>query len=273
MGLFNMNLLKRVLAAAVLAPIVIGAALWSNPLAWTILILLAVFLALIEYAVMAFPPEELWDRMFLVTLGSFLTAFMMFYPGYAILLNIWIILVVCIGLIIFNPDPPTAGLRMGKHFVGIFAIAYLMAFAGLIKRMPDGGWWILFTLTIVWFGDTGAYFAGKTLGRHKLAPLVSPNKTWEGSIGGLFASMGAGALAMTYVPNLQWPVALMLGAVIGVLGQFGDLAESLIKRTYHVKDSGNLIPGHGGVLDRIDAVLFAAPMMFLYLHVAYIHMA
>jgi len=269
MSLFNSNLFKRVAAAAVLAPIVIGAALWENPFAWTALILVAVFLSLIEYAVMAFEPQELWDRMFVVMTGTLLCAFMMLLSQFLLLLGVWVILVICLGLIIFSPHPPTAGARLGKHFVGVFLIAYLLSFAGLIKQMPDGGRWVLFTLTIVWFGDTGAYFMGKTLGRHKLAPLVSPNKTWEGSFGGLLASMGAGALAMTYVPGLTWVIALSLGALVGIMGQFGDLAESLVKRTYNVKDSGNLIPGHGGMLDRIDAVLFAAPMMFIYLYVAY----
>ncbi len=267
MTLFNSNLLKRVLAAMVLAPVVIAAAWWSNPVGWLILILLAVFLSMIEYAVMAFEPHELWDRMFIIMTGTLMAAFNNLYFNYSVLLNIWIILFICLSLLVFSPNPASAGVRIGKHFVGVFAIAYLFSFAGLIKQMPNGGQWILFMLTIVWFGDTGAYFAGKTLGRHKLSPLVSPNKTWEGSIGGFLASMGAGALAMLYVPGLIWPVALVLGGVIGVMGQFGDLLESLLKRTYGVKDSGNLIPGHGGVLDRIDAILFAAPMMFLYLYV------
>jgi len=269
MSLLNSNLFKRVAAAAVLAPIVIGAALWENPVAWVALILLCVFLGMIEYAVMAFDPHEIWDRMFVVMTGSLLAAFMILLPKFMLLLGVWVILVISLGMIIFAPHPPTAGVRMGKHFVGVFLIAYLLSFAGLIKHMPDGGRWILFMLTIVWFGDTGAYFTGKTIGRHKLAPLVSPNKTWEGSVGGLVASMGAGALAMLYVPGLNWVLALALSVLVGIMGQFGDLAESLVKRTYNVKDSGNLIPGHGGVLDRIDAVLFAAPMMFIYLYVAY----
>ncbi len=269
MSLFNSNLFKRVAAAAVMAPVVILAALWENPFAWSALIIVVGFLAMMEYAVMAFEPQELWDRMFSVMTGTLLVAFMILLSKFMLLLGIWIILVICLGLIIFSPHPPTAGARLGKHFVGVFLIAYLLSFAGLIKQLPDGGRWILFTLTIVWFGDTGAYFTGKTIGRHKLAPLVSPNKTWEGSVGGLLASMGAGALAMTYVPGLNWVIALSLGVMVGIMGQFGDLAESLVKRTYNVKDSGNLIPGHGGVLDRIDAVLFAAPMMFIYLYVAY----
>lgn len=269
MSTFGMNLVKRVAAAAVLAPVVIAAALWENPFAWLALVLLAVFLSLLEYAVMAFPVEELWDRMFLVMTGTLMAAFVMLLPRFLVEMGVWAVLVTAVALIVLSPDPPTAAARLGKHFLGIFMIAYLLSFAGLVKQMPQGGRWILLMLTTVWFGDTGAYFVGKTLGRHKLAPLVSPNKTWEGAIGGLAASMGAGALATLYVSGLNLPLALVLSAFLGIMGQFGDLAESLVKRSYGVKDSGSLIPGHGGVWDRIDAIVFAAPMMFVYLHMAY----
>ncbi len=264
-----MNLVKRVAAAAVLAPVVVAAALWENPFAWLMLVLLAIFLSLLEYAVIAFDVTEMWDRMFLVMMGTLLGAFSMMLPRFLIELGIWAVMVTAVALVVLSPHPPTAAARMGKHFVGLFLIAYLLSFAGLSKQMPHGGYWILLMLTTVWFGDTGAYFIGKTLGRHKLAPLVSPNKTWEGAIGGLAASMGAGALGTLYVPDLPLQVALPLSALLGIMGQFGDLAESLVKRTYNVKDSGSIIPGHGGVWDRVDAVVFAAPMLFVYLHMAY----
>jgi len=264
-----MNLVKRVAAAAVLAPVVVAAALWENPFAWMMLVLAAIFLAMMEYAVIVFSPEESWDRMFLVMMGTLMAAFILMLPRFLIEVGIWVVMVTAAAAVLFSPHPPTAAARLGKHFTGLFLIAYLMTFAGLIKQMPHGGRFILLMLTTVWFGDTGAYFVGKTVGRHKLAPLVSPNKTWEGAIGGLLASVGAGALATLYVPDLPWQVALPLSALLGIMGQFGDLAESLVKRAYNVKDSGSIIPGHGGVWDRVDAVVFAAPILFAYLHMAY----
>lgn len=264
-----MNLLKRVTVAVVLAPIVVAAALWENPFAWMMLVLFTIFLALLEYAVIVFSVEEAWDRTFLVMMGTLMSAFILVLPRFLIEVGMWVIMVTAISAVLFSSHPPAAVVRVGKHFTGLFLIAYLMTFAGLTKQMPHGGRWLLLLLTTVWFGDTGAYFIGKTFGRHKLAPLVSPNKTWEGAIGGLFASMGAGALATLYVPDLPLMVALPLSALLGMMGQFGDLAESLVKRAYNVKDSGTLIPGHGGVWDRIDAVIFAAPILFAYLHMAY----
>ena len=125
---------------------------------------------------------------------------------------------------------------------------------------------LLMLLVIVFAGDTGAYFAGRALGRHKLYPLVSPKKTIEGSVGGLIASIGGGALgAWLLVPQIPQTDALILGAACGLTAQIGDLAESMFKRASGTKDSGALLPGHGGMLDRLDGVLFAAPVFLAWL--------
>ncbi|WP_434381614.1 phosphatidate cytidylyltransferase [Melittangium boletus] len=134
-----------------------------------------------------------------------------------------------------------------------------------VRLMPDGMAWVFAALVITWANDTAAYFAGRFLGRHKLYPAVSPNKTWEGFFGGLVGSVGG-----MFVSRLLFPVftpmdCLFLGIFGGILGPIGDLCESMLKRAYGVKDSGRAIPGHGGVLDRIDALLFNAPLVFVYL--------
>jgi phosphatidate cytidylyltransferase len=117
----------------------------------------------------------------------------------------------------------------------------------------------------IWTCDTTAFFAGKAFGRHKLFPRVSPNKSWEGAVVGFLASAAAvGAVAHYFLPFLPLVHAASIGALVGVVGQIGDLVESLFKRDAGVKDSSNLIPGHGGVFDRFDAVLFAAPVTYLY---------
>jgi phosphatidate cytidylyltransferase len=118
---------------------------------------------------------------------------------------------------------------------------------------------------MVMMTDTGAYYTGRALGRHKLAPKVSPGKTIEGSIGGFITAAAAGIICK-YVFFPEAPIAhiAILGAVIGVVSQIGDLAESLLKRGSGIKDSGSIFPGHGGMLDRVDSLLFCAPILYYY---------
>lgn len=123
---------------------------------------------------------------------------------------------------------------------------------------------LFFALALNWIGDTAAYYAGRMFGRHKLAPVVSPKKTWEGAVASVAASVTFGLLYLGYfVPQIpRWEIAAM--AILGnIAGQFGDLAESAIKRGAGLKDSGNLLPGHGGMLDRVDSSLFALPAVYL----------
>jgi len=130
---------------------------------------------------------------------------------------------------------------------------------------PEGLQWVISALVITWANDTCAYFAGRLFGRHKLHPAVSPNKTWEGFAGGAFGSV-AGMFVARWVafPALTTVDCIALGLLGAVLGPLGDLCESLLKRAHGVKDSGTLIPGHGGLLDRVDALLFNAPAVYLY---------
>jgi phosphatidate cytidylyltransferase len=136
--------------------------------------------------------------------------------------------------------------------------------------------WLLLPMVVIFSGDTGAYFAGRTLGRRKLAPRVSPGKTWEGAIGGLISSLVGGfvahaLLAPAYLPPMSPAQVVLLALPGAVLGQFGDLVESMMKRSVGAKDSGTLIYGHGGVLDRLDALIFAAPYFAAiryYLHLS-----
>ena len=125
---------------------------------------------------------------------------------------------------------------------------------------------MLLVLLVAWIADTGAYFAGRFLGKTKLYEAVSPKKTWAGAWGGLAGSvLGAAVLKVVHSDELTWLDVVLIAMPGGILGQLGDLAESLIKRSVGVKDSGALLPGHGGMLDRIDAVLFIAPYAYAYL--------
>ncbi len=127
----------------------------------------------------------------------------------------------------------------------------------------DGGQMVLAILVMVFAGDTGAFFTGKTLGRHKLYPAISPKKTVEGGVGGLLGSLAGGLLVKTAVGlPIDWAPLAVIGVLAGAAGQLGDFCESMLKRGAGVKDSGTLLPGHGGMFDRIDGVLFAAPVVY-----------
>lgn len=142
-------------------------------------------------------------------------------------------------------------------------MSYFMLLRGQQFGFSNGFWWVMVVLLGVWAFDSAAFFTGKFLGRHKLATLVSPSKTWEGVIGGIVGGVVA-TLITTRPLNVPFYHAIILGILLSVAGQVGDLAESLIKRQTHVKDSSHLFPGHGGMLDRIDSQLFAVIVVYLY---------
>lgn len=155
-------------------------------------------------------------------------------------------------------------LTQAKAGLGFFYIGLLPSFAYRILDQAYGLAWFVFLLSVVFAGDIFAYTFGVLFGKHKVMPLVSPNKTWQGSMGGIFGSLVASFICdQLLLP--QYPVAMMLflGAMAGSLGQLGDFFESLLKRVADVKDSGKIMPGHGGILDRIDGVLFAAPVVLI----------
>jgi len=170
-----------------------------------------------------------------------------------------------------------------------FAFAYIaipMALLIEIRRQPAGAIWVIYTLLVVWAGDIFAYFVGKAFGRHRMSPAISPKKTWEGAIASILASILVGALwfqhasgissfflsaglidARSGLFGLEQPhlaPIILLSAAINIAAQLGDLVESLIKRGGGVKDSGSILPGHGGMLDRIDALLFAVPIVWAF---------
>jgi len=171
----------------------------------------------------------------------------------------------------------------------VFAFVYIaipMALLVAIRQQPAGAIWTIYTLLAVWAGDIFAYFVGKSLGRHRMSPEISPKKTWEGALASILASIIVGTLWIQHAPGISsallrvglidrrdgmfgleqpplWPI-ILLSAVVNIAAQLGDLVESLIKRGAGVKDSGTILPGHGGMLDRIDAMLFAVPVVWAY---------
>ena len=157
--------------------------------------------------------------------------------------------------------------REGLSYVaGVVYAPLLLATLVPLRDRSDGLWMIVFVLAVTWLGDTGAYFSGRFFGRTKLFERVSPKKTVEGAVGGLVVSAIGGATIAHYA-GLPFGMAeaLVLSAVLDVAGVVGDLAESMLKRSWGVKDSGWIMPGHGGILDRVDSLLFTAPLLWAWL--------
>ena len=183
--------------------------------------------------------------------------------------------------------------QMGGGYPGaaasVFAFAYIalpMAMLVQLRQQIAGSFWLLYLLLVVWAGDIFAYFVGRSLGKNLMAPRISPKKTWEGALASLAASLVVGSLLFSHALQISsfllrvglierrdglfglekpeaWPI-ILLTVALNIAAQLGDLVESLIKRGAGVKDSGTILPGHGGLLDRIDALLFAAPVLWLY---------
>lgn len=162
-----------------------------------------------------------------------------------------------------NPIHNWAYFILGQVFIALpFSLLNFIAFIDEATYKPL----ILTALFVtIWVNDTGAYLFGITFGKHRMFERISPKKSWEGFAGGALAALASGYVFSIFISEislLQW---LIFSEIIVVFGSFGDLIESLMKRTVHIKDSGNIIPGHGGLLDRFDSMLFAAPVIFIYL--------
>ena len=162
-------------------------------------------------------------------------------------------------------DITTAAREIAYVVLGFLYIPFLLMHLVMLHQTAYGWQWLLVIMLIVMTNDSAAYYTGSAFGKHRLYPLVSPKKSVEGALGGLVGSIGGTLLAkFTFFPQLTLADALITAVVIGILGQVGDLFESLLKRSFGVKDSGSIIPGHGGVLDRLDSIIFAAPAMYYY---------
>lgn len=264
------NLLARVLTAAVVLPFLILAINWREPYAVWALVFVATVIGLAEWMRLALPISPAAERWFGIVLGA-LFALALYWlgerPWLATAASTGVVLAVFLFYLFRFSPMETAARRIALMTAGIFYVG-LLTFLALLKRLPDGTAWIYVALTSAWLSDTGAYFAGRFLGPYwptKMYPSVSPKKTMVGGLGGLAASLAALVLAkLWYLPALSWLDCLAIAVPANLLGQMGDLAESLIKRSVGVKDSGRLLPGHGGMLDRVDALLFVTPYVFFY---------
>jgi phosphatidate cytidylyltransferase len=287
------NLAQRFLVAVVAVPIILFIFYMNRPEPTWALIFLASLIAMHEFFAMTLPKE---DRLPSLVMGALACAAFYWVDYFTLvtytnderiqqlgvmiekpLLLFLVVLVPALYYLFRFRDIPSVAGRVTATITGIVYCGLLATFLPLLKRLPIGdnatlrpesGHFVVLVLLIAWLADTGGYFAGRFLGKSKLYEAVSPKKTWAGAWGGIAGSVaGVVGMKLLFLPWLSWFDVFAIAIPGGILGQLGDLAESLIKRSVGVKDSGALLPGHGGILDRIDAVLFIAPYVYGYVMV------
>ena len=258
------NLALRVVTVAPLVPLLIWAIVWGKPYVVWGIVFAATFVALLEYFDIV--GADATERAFGIGLGLVLAAVAYWGGSAGVVLIPAAVIVPALFYLFRFKDLQTVMQRAALTTFGVVYAGLLLTFLALLKRdAPQGGSWVLLTLMTAWFGDTGAYFAGRFLGKTKLYPAISPGKTRAGAVGGVIGSFLASVLAnLWFFPELGWVHGAVVTVVGAALGQCGDLVESMLKRAFGVKDSGKILPGHGGILDRVDAVLFIAPFMYVY---------
>jgi phosphatidate cytidylyltransferase len=269
--------MRRILSALVLIPLVIYPVLFGPLYLLVALLLLATTLALweafrlvraIEAPAAGFPLMEAAGYPLGVSLALGLSVVELSVSDPRLLAPVVLstLALAVISSLAFAQDRDVPWFTPGlAALTAVFYVAVPLGLLVWVWRQSDGTFHLLFALLVIWAGDTAGYYAGKNFGMHKSSPRISPNKTWEGTIASLGAALLVGVIASLYFWGGDGHVEpIVLAAVLNVAGQFGDLAESGLKRRAGVKDSSSLIPGHGGVLDRIDALLFAAPVLWYY---------
>lgn len=263
----------RILAGVVGLAVLLPSLFLGGVLAVQIIAALALLVCVDEFASMAFKEDVFVARIWLaLTAGGAHAAAL--YAGEGALGWVLPILVVAtMAFVMLRPggDLERAADSVGRYVLGQVWIGLFLASLVWLRQLDHGLGWVFVVLAVSWSGDTFAYFAGRAFGKHKLYELVSPKKTWEGFFGGLLGGV-VGLFLVRFVGATygDWhgltPIdCVVLGVFLGASAVAGDLSESLMKRAFKVKDSGWIMPGHGGLLDRIDSVLFVAPLLVGYL--------
>lgn len=265
------NLIKRALTGAIYVALIVCSLLFGGVWAFPLLCCLLAAGAITEFCKLGSPEGSSPLTLFLdilLSVGIFVTPLAFYASGLSAILLLAALCLIfvarcVVSVITSRPDPFGS---LVSSLASIFYIVMPLALAVVMVTM-NAPCTVLALFIMLWLNDTGAYLIGSSFGRHKMSPRISPKKSWEGFFGGLFFS-AAGAVAMApWILDSGWNpsamiTAAVIGIVIGVVGTWGDLVESMIKRSKGVKDAGNILPGHGGILDRIDSFLLASPVMF-----------
>ena len=226
--------------------------------------------ALFEFLKMAERRGVFVYKYFTIILGMLIPLIVYFQMGTEgyFTLEPFFIVITCLFLFVLQftrRDSSEALVSIAVTVFGLLYIAWLFSFLIKLKFMPHGSLLVAFLVLVTKMGDVGAYFVGGLTGKHNLIPRISPHKTVEGTIGGLLFSVASALGSKAYLPGFHYAHLFILGLLLGILAQVGDLAESLLKRACEVKDSGSNISGFGGILDLIDSLIFTAPIFYFYI--------
>ncbi len=258
-------LVSRLIVAIVLLPVgLLAIAYGGFPYAFLVILILA--LAAWEYTLL-FRAGGLQPAGFLIVAGSLLLLLGRVFNGFESstwLLSLLTLASMTYHLLAYERGRDQAATDFGVTLAGILYFGWIGGYLISLRHLPEGKWWVLLVLPVVWLADSGAYFIGMRFGRHRLSPRLSPKKTWEGYLGGIVTGVIGGVLlaALWRIgAGSQSALTLLRGAVMGfilaAITPLGDLGESMIKRQVGAKDSSNILPGHGGIFDRIDSWLWA----------------
>ncbi len=262
-----MELIRRLAVAAVAIPLTVGLVLWASP--FLFFLVLGVLVVLAQFEFYRLFPSMPFDTGIWMGLSAGTGLLYVIYlkstgavPPETLEVVGALLLLTVMGGTVLTGGAARIG-QLAIVWLGIMYIPFLMGTILLIRGIPGGARWILYLLALTWIVDAGGYFVGKAFGRHKMAPTLSPGKTWEGAVGGAVAGIIFSLLVVSWLPApLTRTAVFWIGLLLSISGQIGDLVESSFKRQAGVKDSGLLFPGHGGMLDKVDSLIFNAPVLY-----------
>jgi len=265
------SLQKRILSASLFVPFFLWIIISGSPFLFFLLASLAALIGLHEFFSFRDEPISGELKIFAYVWAIFILFFAHLGDSEKVLLVLSAGLVTAFLLRLRRSDDLRhVSEEIGFLSLGIFYVVLLLSYLLFLRNLEHGSLWLLLLFIVVWFNDTAAYFTGMSIGKRKLYPKISPKKSVEGFAGGLLGSIAAAVLAkMLFLHQLSLMDSLMIATAIGILGPLGDLVESMLKRSSSVKDSGSLIPGHGGILDRVDSILFSAPFLYYFVAARY----
>ncbi|MGA1875670.1 MAG: phosphatidate cytidylyltransferase [bacterium] len=266
-GKWNSSHLKRIVTSAIGIPSLVILVLYGNSLLFWFLIASCILLGLMEFYNLLAHREIHCFRSVGLGLGLIISIGFWWHIPFLPYLTITLAVIIPLLVSLFIPQDISSVIpKILGTMAGVFYVAWLLSHLIWIHDLPQGKAMVMYLFLIVWAGDSAAFYLGRTFGKHKLSPTISPKKSVEGAAGGMLGSILISVMAhVTFLKHLSLGHIIFLGFFLNLLGQLGDLAESLLKRGAGIKDSGTLIPGHGGILDRIDSLLFAGPALYYYM--------
>jgi phosphatidate cytidylyltransferase len=253
---------QRVLSALLLIPPFVLLVHFGSPLHFALLLSLAIGLGAWEFSRLC-PAGTDWGLSLLSVAGALGWHVALLWTGGVAGAGVAVAGLALLRVTLLDAEFRVSLLQAAWVVLGTAYVGGLLSFASLLRALPDGRELIYYLAFTTWAGDIGAFYVGSRFGRRPLAPRISPKKTQEGAVGGMAATLLVAVAGSFWIwPRLPWAPATLVGLLLAVVGSLGDLCESAVKRGAAVKDSGTLIPGHGGLLDRLDSLMFAAPVLY-----------